>query len=337
MPLCIGLTYDLRDEYRKLGYSEEAIAEFDSRETIDAIESALKALGYVTERIGNIWKLTEALAEGKRWDLVFNISEGMFGLAREAQVPALLEAYQIPYVFSAPEVMIWCHHKAMAKKIVAEAGLATAAWQVVNTKEDIAQINLAFPLFAKPLAEGTSKGISQKSLVNNKTELKAICEELLMRFNQPVLVETYLSGREFTVGIVGTGEKAVAIGAVELKQAQGGETAARTYANKEQYEVADDYILARDMLAKKAMQLALDAWRALGCRDGGRVDIRCDALEIPHFIEANPLAGMKPGHSDLPMLAELNGINYTTLIGRMVDSARERREKQCASLSCATG
>lgn len=365
MSLNIALTYDLRDEYRKLGYSEEAIAEFDSEATIAAIEAALKSLGYQPDRIGNLWKLTEALAAGKRWDLVFNIAEGLFGLAREAQVPALLEAYQIPYVFSPPEVMIWCHHKAMAKQIVRMAGLATADWWVVKSREDIlslqgevaasersevqaagggqfsgslpspvsgnaladlslkGEVTLCYPLFAKPLAEGTSKGISQKSLVHNAAELRVTCTELLTRFNQPVLVETYLPGQEFTVGIVGD----EVIGAVELKQARGGETAARTYDNKEKYETAEDYLLVVGETAQAACDLALAAWRALGCRDGGRVDIRCDAKGVPHFIEANPLAGMKPGHSDLPVLAQLAGISYEALIGRMVDSARKRMGK----------
>lgn len=319
-----GLVYDLRSDYEKLGFHGEAVAEFDSIDTIDAVESALCSLEHEVERIGNIWSLIEKLAAGKRWDMVFNMAEGLHGMAREAQVPALLDAYQIPYTFSSPDVMITCHNKSLAKTIVSHAGIKTAKWQIVECADDIKNINLPYPLFVKPIAEGTSKGISGRSLVNDKTQLKDICINLLRQFAQPVLIETYLPGREFTIGIIGEGENARAIGAAEVAMSSLSETAGRTYANKATFESADDYFLATDDVALKAIDYALKAWNVLGCRDGGRVDLRCDSKNIPHFLEINPLPGIKPGYSDLPLICEMVGITYKELIGGIVDSACSR-------------
>lgn len=320
----IALTYDLRDDYRKLGYSDEATAEFDSAETIDAIDNALTQMGHQVERVGNIWKLTEALVAGKRWDMVFNICEGLHGLAREAQVPALLEAYNQPYVFSPPEVLVVAHDKSLAKLRLAQAGLATAPWQVVRSEEDISKLQLSLPVFAKPVAEGTGKGISAKSLIEKIGDFAPTMRDLLRRFQQPVLVETYLPGREFTLGIIGNGAEAEVIGVMEIIAKAGAEKGGHTYHNKENCESLMEYKPAKDTTAKAAAKLALEAWKLLGCRDAGRIDIRCDEKGIPHFLEVNPLAGLHPTHSDLCILAGLEGIDYQTLLTRIMDAAIER-------------
>jgi D-alanine-D-alanine ligase len=200
----IGLTYDLKTTYLQQGFSPEEVAEFDTEETIAGIESTLNELGYQTERIGNIIELANALISGKRWDLVFNIAEGLYGIGREAQVPALLDAFRIPYVFSDPMVLSLTLHKGMAKHVVRGNGIPTANFIMVKSEEDLKGIKLGYPLFIKPVAEGTGKGISQKSLVSNSLELELHAKELLEKFRQPVLVEEYLPGREFTVGITGT-------------------------------------------------------------------------------------------------------------------------------------
>lgn len=324
MALTIGFAYDLRDEYKKLGFSSEEVAEFDSLATIEAIEEALQANGHTVERIGHIWNLTKAIVAGKRWDLVFNITEGVQGLAREAQVPALLDAYNIPYTFSTPDVLALCQNKAITKLAVEAAGVPSAAFAVVSTTDGWKNVKLAFPLFAKPVAEGTSKGISARSLINNSAELESTCNYLLEHFKQPVLVETYLPGREFTVGIIGTGEDSHALGTVEVAYNKHSDACARTYDNKDKHETLDDYVYPDDVVSHQAIQTALAAWKALGCRDGGRIDLRCDINGIPNFIEANPLAGLKPGHSDLPILAERAGVTYHQLIKSIVESAHKR-------------
>ena len=154
----IGITYDLRDDYLAMGYGLEETAEFDRADTIEAIEGALRQLRHRPERIGNIRELARRLVAGERWDLVFNIAEGVKGMGREAQVPALLEAYEIPYTFSDTLVNALTLHKGMAKRVVRDAGVPTAPFAIVEEPADIRDVGLPFPLFAKPAGEGTGKG-----------------------------------------------------------------------------------------------------------------------------------------------------------------------------------
>jgi D-alanine-D-alanine ligase len=324
----VGLTYDLRSEYLKQGFSEEETAEFDREETVAAIESTLESLGYETERIGNIKQLTKALVTGKKWDIVFNICEGMYGIGREAQVPAILDAYNIPYVFSGPLVLALTLHKAMTKSVVRDAGVPTPSFYVVRKPEEISQINLPFPLFAKPLAEGTGKGVDSNSVISDHNQLIHRCIYLLDRFKQPVLVETYLKGREFTVGIVGTGEEARSVGVMEIVLNEKAEKNVYSYINKEECEDLVEYRLVKGPVAGECEKIALDAWVALGCEDAGRVDLRHDDNGIPNFIEVNPLAGIHPEHSDLPILSRLNGIQYPELMKMIMDSAIKKVDKR---------
>jgi D-alanine-D-alanine ligase len=320
----IGLTYDLRSYYLGQGYSEEETAEFDRDDTIEAIAGALAALGHRVERIGAVTQLVPRLAAGERWDLVFNIAEGMHGLARESQVPALLDAYRIPYTFSDPVVLAICLHKGWAKRVIRDAGLPTPDFAVVSGEEDLAAVRLSYPLFAKPIAEGTGKGVDAGSKLANRAELEGRCRELLARYRQPVLVERFLPGREYTVGIIGTGGKAEAVGTLEVLLRQGAEREVYSYQNKENCEELVDYRLARDPKSLQAQEAALACWRALGCRDAGRIDLREDERGVPNIIELNPLAGLHPKHSDLPILCGLAGIPFPELIRRIVDSAGER-------------
>jgi len=320
----VGITFDLKDDYLALGFSEEESAEFDKPDTIEAIENAIKFAGHNTERIGNIWSLTKALSQGKTWDLVFNIAEGFRGIGREAQVPALLDAYNIPYTFSDPLVLSLSLHKGITKRILRDLNLATTDFAEINTINDVELVNLPFPLFAKPIAEGTSKGVSLTSIVKNKVELKAECERLIDIFHQPVLLETFLPGREFTVGIIGTGNLAKSIGCMEVLLQKDAEQGVYSYNNKENYENLVKYRLAEDEISKEVENLALNAYKGLGCRDAGRVDIRLDSKGIPNIIELNPLAGLHPVRSDLPMICSFKEISYQTLINEILKSASER-------------
>ncbi len=324
--LKIGLTYDLRDDYLAEGYGEEETAEFDKAETIDAIENALRRLGYYPERIGNIKQLVRKLGSGKQkpWDLVFNICEGMIGTGREAQVPGLLDAYGIPYTFSDSVLLALTLDKGLTKRVIRDLGVPTPDFVIVNTMADLSRVNLPFPLFAKPLAEGTGKGISPMSKCNSMKELTALCQELLTKFKQPVLVETYLPGREFTVGIVGTGDEAEVIGVVEVVLKSNAESFAYSYKNKENCEELVLYSLAEGEIEAKCSEVALMAWTGLGCRDAGRVDLRLDAKGIPNFIEVNPLAGLHPQHSDLPIICNAKGISFDELMNRIIKSALRR-------------
>ena len=320
----IGLTYDLRSEYLAQGFGLEETAEFDRAETIDMLAEALTRLGHEVVRVGNVRALASALSAGQRFDLVFNIAEGLHGFGREAQVPALLDAFAIPYTFSDPLVSCITLHKATTKHLLRAAGIPTPAYVVIERPADVDGVDLPFPLFVKPIAEGTSKGCDPRSLVRSRAALGIMCRELLNRFRQPVLIETFLPGREVTVGILGTGEAARAIGTLEVMLLDSAESDVYSYANKEHSEDLVEYRLVRDSLGAEAHRLALASWRAIGARDAGRVDLRCNAAGALEVIEVNSLPGLHPEHSDLPMLCSLAGISYDELIAGIVESAVER-------------
>jgi D-alanine-D-alanine ligase len=320
----VGMTYDLRADYLAEGYSEEETAEFDRPDTIDAIEQALVALGHSVVRIGNIKRLVARLAAGERWDLVFNICEGLHGYGREAQVPALLEAYSIPCTFSDALTLSLSLHKGMTKHVIRGAGIATPDFAVVERPEDVASIDLPYPLFVKPVAGGTGQGVTTASRCANRSELTAQCTAGLTQYKQAQLVETYLSGREFTVGIVGTGPRAQSVGVLEIVLRDKAEKEVYSYTNKEFCEELVEYVLVSDAVAKDAARVALASWIALGCRDAGRVDVRANGAGEMNFIEVNPIAGLHPHHSDLPMICTKSGIAYMELIGRIVEEASRR-------------
>jgi D-alanine-D-alanine ligase len=327
MPMRIGLVYDLRKDYLAQGYPEDAVAEFDSDETIDALDRTIASIGYQTDRIGNVRALCSRLVAGDRWDLVFNIAEGLKGRSREAQAPCILELYDIPYTFSDPLVCAVTLDKAVTKRLLIAAGLRTPRFAVVAVPADVSNINLDYPLFAKPIAEGTGKGIDVDSRVDSPAELSHACGKLLKEYpDQAVLVEEFLPGREFTVGILGTGENARVIGTMEIVIPDGSLKAIYSYKTKELCDSLVKYYPApRDGVRDAVEDLALESYRALECRDAGRADIRLNASGEPSFMEVNPLPGLHPTHSDLPMIATQEGMSYSQLIASIIQSARRRK------------
>lgn len=326
----IGVTFDLRADYLAQGLGEEETAEFDSEITIAAICHALAELGYTPVRIGNIHQLIARLSAGERFDGVFNICEGLHGVAREAQVPALLDAYQIPYVFSDALTLGLALDKAMAKRVVRDAGVPTPDFAVIETAQDADSIELAFPLFAKPVAEGSGKGVSAASRVTTRAALAGVVRDLIARFRQPVLVESFLPGREFTVGITGTGADARSLGVLEVIFTGNADAHGYGYENKEHFESKMLYRLVDDREAQAAAAVALAAWRVLRCRDGGRVDIRSNEQGRPHFLEVNPLAGLNPERSDLVFLTRFAGMAYRDLIARIMELFLKRHPELAA-------
>jgi D-alanine-D-alanine ligase len=290
-------------------------------------------MGMEPVRLGNVRAVIAALARGERWDGVFNFCEGLKGLGREAQVPALLDVYGIPYVFSDTVSMGLCLDKSMAKRVVRDAGVPTPDFAVIEQIEDADAINLPFPLFLKPVAEGSGKGVNANSKVSDTASLRRVAAELLARFDQPVLVETFLPGREFTVAILGTGASARMLGASEIVPKANWVGDGYGFENKEHWQDKVDIIGADPESAKAAGEVALAAWRALRCRDGGRVDIRNDAKGKAHFIEVNPIAGLRPEHSDMCFIGAREGLSYHELIGHIMASflARNPQLKQRAA------
>jgi D-alanine-D-alanine ligase len=317
----VGLTFDLRSWYIDRGYSLDETAEFDKQETVDALEDSLKKMGHETEPIGNTFQLIEALAAGKRWDLVFNIAEGLYGDGRESVVPAILDQYKIPYVFSGPVIMGLSLNKHLAKLVVSAAGVPVSPGVLVMELNDINKVNLTYPLFVKPVSEGTGKGITEKSLVKNGSELRIMVEWILHEFRQPALIEEYLPGREFTVGVVGSGEEAIAIGGMEVICT---DNLPYSVEVKENYQNYCKYTPLDENIADECKAVALRAWKALDAVDAGRIDLKADRNGKICFIEANPLAGLNPVHSDLPILARMYGIEYQKLMEMIMDAATRR-------------
>jgi D-alanine-D-alanine ligase len=319
----IGLTFDLRSWYIDRGYSMEETAEFDKQETVDALENSLKLMGYETDSIGNTFQLIEALAAGKRWDMVFNIAEGLYGDGRESVVPAILDQYKIPYVFSGPVIMGISLNKHIAKLVVSAAGVPVSPGNLISGLKDLENCKLKYPLFVKPVSEGTGKGITEKSLVNSPSELKEMVDWILGEFRQPALVEEYLPGREFTVGIVGYGDEAVAIGGMEVICAN---NLPYSIEVKENYQNYCTYKPLDPDIIDECKSVSLGAWRALDAVDAGRVDLKADRFGKICFIEANPLAGLNPVHSDLPILSRMYGIDYQTLLEMIMKAAVKRNK-----------
>ncbi|TFG50011.1 MAG: ATP-grasp domain-containing protein [Candidatus Brocadiia bacterium] len=321
----IGLTYDLRRDYLAQGYLEEEVAEFDSDETITFLEETIQCLGYKTDRIGSAKALCSRLVAGDKWDLVFNIAEGISGRFRESQVPAMLDIYGIKYTFSDPLVCAITLDKSITKQLISYSRLPTPRFKVINETSDLSEVCLEYPLFAKPLAEGTGKGIDHNSRIKSAKELSEVCEYPLDRYSQPVLVEEFLPGREFTAAVLGNGPDAYVLGIMEIKLPYDKKGAIYSYVAKEECEKLVNYCpCPKGLLYDKIAKLALDSYRVLQCRDAARVDIRCDGKEEPCFLEINPLPGLHPSHSDLPMIATQEGMPYCKLLNSIITSAFSR-------------
>jgi D-alanine-D-alanine ligase len=333
MNLSIALCYDSKEEYLAAGHSKLEVAEFDDEGVIAGLEGTLSGLGHRVERVGRGRTLAARLVAGKRWDLVFNVTEGLRGRGREAQVPALCELFDQPYTFSDPVTCGLTLDKSLAKRIVRDAGLPTPGFIVVRSLTDIESGLNGSPMFVKPLAEGSSKGVGAYSIVNNRRQLVKTCTRLLPDFPDGLLVEELLPGREVTVGVVGNGPNARVVAVMEVVWTERSEVDAYTQLNKDEYLDRMEYrLVTGEPLADQAAELALAVVGALDCRDAARVDMRCDAAGKLSFIEVNPLPGLHPVRSDLPIMARLAGIAYDDLLGDIVAAAKERYDSE----SCPT-
>jgi D-alanine-D-alanine ligase len=321
----VGFTYDRKEDYLAAGFSPADVMEFDAEDTIAALESTIRDLGHEVVRIGRGRELARRLVAGERWDLVFNFAEGVRGRSREAQVPALCELFDQPYTFADPLTCAITLDKGMAKRIVRDSGLATAPFEVVSAPDEAARVTLAPPLFVKPIAEGSSKGVTPRSLVRERSHLRDVCAELIAAFAQPVLVEEYLPGREFTVGVLGSGRTTRVVGVMEVCFTETADVSAYTALNKDEYLDRVAYrLVTEEPLATQARTLALGVHATLGCRDAARIDLRCAADGTPCFLEANPLPGLNPVRSDLPIMARLAGMPFAELMGSILKEAALR-------------
>ena len=316
---------------------DDEYAEWDSAETIAAVERALARHGQVI-RLEATDDFPQRLRDA-RPDIVFNIAEGLRGPNREAHVPAICEFYGIPYSGSDPFSLALCLDKARTKEILRAHDVPTADWWLVRSVSEITSARAAglrYPLFAKPVHEGSSKGITERNFVASPDALPPIVAELLERYQQPVLVETFLPGAEFTCGVLGNGAEARVLPIVGMNFGALPEGALPIYGfeakwlwdrPEEPLQIFECPASISDALRLEIEDVVLRTFMALGCRDWARVDVRLDGEGRPNIVEVNPLPGILPDpteNSCLPKAARAAGMDYDALIGACLHAAAAR-------------
>ena len=328
----IGLAYNEKPDS---DLASDAFAEWDEPSTIDAVEQALGLFGSVVRlEADEFFPQKLSLAHP---DIVFNMAEGLHGLCRESHVPAICEYLNVPYTGSDPLSLALSLHKGRTKEILAYRGVPTAPFRVIERVADLDRMPLPFPLFVKPVAEGSGKGIYVNNLCQSPAQLAERVLFLLEKYDQPVLVETYLPGPEFTVAILGNGDDARCLPIVgfDFGTLPAGATPVYGYEAKWLWDTREHPLEIyacpplgiSAALTREIEQVALDAYRALSCRDWCRIDVRVDRFGVPNVVELNPLPGIIPDpmmNSCFPKAARVAGYSYDELIQEVVRIAWRR-------------
>jgi D-alanine-D-alanine ligase len=260
-------------------------------------------------------------------DIVFNIAEGLQGRNREAHIPALLEFLNVPYTGSDPLTLSLTLDKAMAKRILVSQNIPTPRFKKIERMEDLDGLDLRYPLFAKLCYEGSSKGVRLDSKILNPQSLEKKTKELLNMYGSPVLVEEFVKGPEFTVGILGN-ENPFVLGVMQIEiTGKLPEESIYSLEIKREWEEKVRYHCPPSIdqnLLKKIEEVALRSYRALECRDVSRVDIRVGEDKTPYFLEINPLPGLSPVYGDLVIMARGMGWDYARLVKTIFHQALKR-------------
>lgn len=330
--------------------------DLDSPKTVEILCSTLGKLGHTAEfleaNINPPFVLREKL-ESFQPDLCLNIAEGHFGDGREAHIPSVLEMMRLPYTGSRVITLAMALDKPLTKRVLHYHDLPTPEFQVFGTADEAINEDLTdggelrFPLFVKPSREGTGIGVTTKSVVQSIEELRERVKEMLARYNQPVLCERYIDGRELTVGLIGNlgptaarrlndrtapellPEELTFFPALEVDTSKYGESEGGIYTNRIKTDLVDTFHYTCPAridtgLADHLNRLSAAVFRVLGCLDISRVDFRLDREGNPYILEINPLPGLNPDYSDLPIEAKAAGWSYDRLIKSLVDLAAER-------------
>ncbi len=337
-PLRVGFTFNVKRIKPTFDASEDSHAEYDSPSTLQAIREAIASWGHEVVDLEATPELPALLANTPV-DIVFNIAEGFRGRNREAQVPALLELLDIPYTGSDPATLSLALDKALAKKIVRQAGIPTPNFQLMTTgKERLDKQFEKWPLMVKPVAEGSSKGVLKKSVCNTEAELREVVREMVTKYQQPALVEEFIGGREFTVGLLGERRPKVLAPMEIVFLDKTDKTPIYKFEDKLEENDRIKYEVPAKLDAKQLDTLksaARVAFMALGARDVARLDFRMDDKGRFYFLECNPLPGLTPGWSDLVLIAQGEGMDYRTLIGEILSGAIRRYKEREARRSQA--
>jgi D-alanine-D-alanine ligase len=325
----IAVMFNLKGEPADDAEPPDSLAELDSESTVNAVAEALRVYGHDACLIeGNdaaYLKLRQ-----NRPEIVFNMCEGLRGESRESHIPSILEMMGIPYTGSGVLTLAITLDKPLTKEMLAYHGVPTAKFKVFESRDRVDARSLEFPVFAKPAHEGSSMGISPSSYCADPRELRAEVKRLHDLYRQPVLVEEYLPGKEFTVGILGN-KKPVIFPVMEINFDAIPKEHGRIYSRQFKTDWYEDiYYLCpapvSSELENRLKDTALKAYRVLGCKDLSRVDMRLDKDGVPNVLEVNPLPGMVPGFSDYPRIAEKGGWSYTELVNGILETSLRRQD-----------
>ncbi len=316
-------------------WNREKYAEFDSRETIDDLAEAIRANGHSVDIIDVKEDIKEVLiSKMGNIDLVFNVAEGLEGYDREALVPRICEELGIPFTAAGSSTLITTLDKAKTKEVLEKNGIATPRFQVFESGEERLK-GLSFPLLVKPLLEGSSKGLFNENLVNDKRPLKKIIKKVIRNYNQAAIVEEFLDGREFTVSVIGY-KKPIVLPIVEIRFEHLPENIhpIDSYEAKWIYDNPkariDPLVCPAGIdkeLENKIKETVLKTFKVLDCKDWARIDVRLDKKGIPNILEVNALPGFMKDpkeNSRLPRAAYSAGWSYEKLIGGVLNSAIKR-------------
>jgi len=334
--LKIGFAFNMK---RLDTTADDSEAEYDSPRTIESITKAIEGYGHHVVHLEATGDFPRALMTSGV-DMVFNIAEGIRGRSREAQVPSLCELLGIPYTASDPATLSLCLDKGLCKRVLREQGIDTPLFQVLVTGREKIRL-FRYPVIVKPNAEGTSKGITTNSVVDDEAGVRAAARELIDRYDQPALVEEYIGGREFTVGLLGEKRPRV-LPAMEVVFLHPAERPVYDYECKQHWESHVRYECPAKLTKEEERaieRVSRATFMALGCRDVARVDLRLAPDGRVWVIEVNPLPGLTPDYSDLCLIANGAKIDYRTLIGEILAGGlkrwRERQERGRDTLASA--
>lgn len=324
----IGVTYNLKHAEASPDNAPDAQAEYDSMDTVLAIESAIRKLGHQTVLLEADETLPQRLLQEKP-DLVFNIAEGRGGRGREAQVPALLNLYTIPFTGSDETTLCLSLDKALTKRILSTYQIPTPRYRLYSPGESIRTAGLKFPVIVKPNAEGSSKGIADVCIAESSKALNSLVRRNFELYGGAVLAEEFISGREFTVGLLGNGENLRVFPPMEIVYHRSPIEGYNVYnyTVKQEYQSYVTYRCPAEIpnaMEQEMTRLSKKIFSALNCRDFARIDFRADETGKLYFIEINPLPGLAPHYSDYPMLAEFCGVSHEALVGAVLQAGASR-------------
>ena len=320
----IGFTYNVKRVDSKTG--DDAEAEYDSPDTIAAISDAIASFGHAVVHLEATPDLPRILPEADV-DLVFNIAEGLVGRNREAQVPALCELVGIPYTGSDSATLAIALDKALAKKVFKQHGILTPEFQLFETGRERLLPGMKFPVIVKPNAEGSSKGIAGTSVFDEEVGMRAAVKTIIEKYRQPALVEQYITGREFTVGLLGDRRPRVLPPMEICFKDKSLERPVYDFTVKQDWVKHVEYKCPPPLTpaeAKAIERAARETFDALDCRDFARIDVRMNAQGQVYVFEVNPLPGLTPDYSDLVLIAKAAGMDFRTLIGEILAGGLKR-------------